>query len=84
MQKEMQQHHDMETHIPVNPSKLTHDEKREAVESLCNIVNKHCGQVKARQCCCENIILTHSAGHPLKPLLARCSVDNYCLNRNDV
>ena len=40
VQKEMQQHHDMETYIPVDPSKLTYEEKREAVESLCNIVKK--------------------------------------------
>ena len=33
--------------------------------------------------CCENIILTHPDGCPLKPL-AGCNVDNYCLNRNDV
>ena len=26
-QKEMQQRHDMETYIPVDPSKLAHDEK---------------------------------------------------------
>ena len=50
VQKEMQQHHDMETYIPVDPSKLIHDEKREAVESLCNIVKNCCGRVKARQC----------------------------------
>ena len=42
-QKEMQQYHDMKTYIPVDPSKLTYDEKREAVESLCNIVKKRCG-----------------------------------------
>ena len=50
MQKEMQHHHGMETYTPVDPSKLTYDDKREAVESLCNIFKKHCGRVKARQC----------------------------------
>ena len=40
VQKEMQQHRDMETYIPVDPSKLTIDEKREAVKLLCNIVKK--------------------------------------------
>ena len=40
----------METYISVDPSKLTHEEKREAVESLCNIVKKRCGRVKAREC----------------------------------
>ena len=49
VKKEIQQHHDMETYIPVDPSKLTLGEKREAVESLCNIVKKRCGRVKARQ-----------------------------------
>ena len=28
VKKEMQQHHDMETYIPVDPLKLTHDEER--------------------------------------------------------
>ena len=50
MQKEMQQHHDMETKIPVDPSKLTCNKKQEAVESLCNIVKKRCERVKAGQC----------------------------------
>ena len=49
VQKEVQQHHDMETYISVDPSKLTIDEKREAVELLCNIIKKRCGRVKARQ-----------------------------------
>ena len=40
VQKEMQQHHDMETYIPIDLSKLTYDEKREAIESLCNIVKE--------------------------------------------
>ena len=48
VQKEMQQHHDMETYIPVDPAKLSIDGKREAIELLCNIV-KLWG-VKARQC----------------------------------
>ena len=34
VQKEMQQHHNMETYIPVDPWKLTYEEKREAIESL--------------------------------------------------
>ena len=46
----MHQHHDMETYIPVVSSKLKIDEKREAIELLCNIVKKRCGRVKARQC----------------------------------
>ena len=50
VQKEMQQHYDMKTYIPVDPSKLTYDEKQEAIESLCNIVKKRSGRVKARQC----------------------------------
>jgi phage terminase large subunit GpA-like protein len=50
VQKEMQQHHDMETYYPMDPSKLTHNEKREAVDSLVNIVQKRCGRIKARYC----------------------------------
>ena len=50
VQKEMQQHHDMETYYSMDPSKLTHNEKREAVDLLVNIVQKQCGRIKARQC----------------------------------
>ena len=50
VRKEMQQHHNTETYIPVNPPKLMYEEKREAVKSLCNLIKKRCGRVKARQC----------------------------------
>ena len=50
LQKEMQQHHDMETYLPVDPSTLTFEQKKEAVESLVNLVRKRSGNVKARQC----------------------------------
>jgi hypothetical protein len=50
LQKEMQQHHDMGTYVPVDPSKLLYQQKKEAVESLVNLVRKRTGKVKARQC----------------------------------
>ena len=50
VQKEMQQHHDMETYSPVDPSTLSYNDKKEAVGAMVNLVKKRTGQIKARQC----------------------------------
>ena len=50
VQKEMQQHHDMETYYPVDPSKLSEKERRGAIEALMTLVQKRCGRIKARGC----------------------------------
>ena len=50
IQKEMQQHHDMETYFPVDPSTLSYNDKKAAVEAMVNLVKKRTGQIKARQC----------------------------------
>ena len=38
MQSELQQYHDMDTYFPINPKELTRQQKREALESLMNLV----------------------------------------------
>lgn len=48
VQKEMQQHHDMETYFPVDPSKLSYNDKKGAVEAMVNLIKKRTGQIKAR------------------------------------
>ena len=48
MQSKLQQHHDMETYFPIDPKELTRQQKREALESLMNLVKKRDGRIKAR------------------------------------
>ena len=50
VQKEMQQHHDMETYYPVDPTKLSEKERRGAIEALMTLVRKRHGRIKARGC----------------------------------
>ena len=40
----------METYFPVDPSKLSYNDKKEAVEAMVNLVKKRTRQIKARQC----------------------------------
>ena len=48
VQTELQQHHDMETYFPIDPSQLSKEQKRSALESLMQIVKKRDGRVRAR------------------------------------
>ena len=50
VQKEVQQHHDIETCYPVDPFKLTYEGKKGATDSMVNLVKKRCGRIKTRQC----------------------------------
>ena len=40
----------METYYPVDPSKLSYNDEKGAVEAMVNLVKKRCGKIKARQC----------------------------------
>ena len=46
VQSELQQHHDMDTYFPINPNELTRQQKREALESLMNLVKSETDELK--------------------------------------
>ena len=48
--KELQQIHDFGTYVPMDPSKLTREEKKKAIEALMFVTEKRNGQLKARKC----------------------------------
>lgn len=50
VQKEMQQHYDMETCYPVDPFKLTYERKKGDIDAMGNLAKKRCGRIKTRQC----------------------------------
>ena len=52
--EELQAIHDMGTYKPLYVSKLTRDEKRDALESLLFITEKRDGQIKSRKCAMGN------------------------------
>ena len=51
---ELQAIHDMGTYEPLDTSKLTRDEKRDALESLLFITEKRDGRFKSRKCAMGN------------------------------
>ena len=52
--EELQAIHDMGTYEPLDASKLTRDEKRDALESLLFITEKRDGRIKSRKCAMGN------------------------------
>ena len=83
---ELQAIHDMGTYEPLDASKLTRDEKRDALESLLFIIEKRDGRIKSRKCAMGNKQRTYegyekSAGSSptvtTKGLLLTCAIDAY-------
>ena len=48
--KELQQLHDMETYIPMDPKKLSRIDRFKALSALMFLVEKRDGSIKARKC----------------------------------
>jgi hypothetical protein len=50
VEKELQQMKDMDAYAPIDPSTLTEEQKKEAINQLMFLTQKRCGRVKARSC----------------------------------
>ena len=48
--KELTQLHDMETYVPMDPDKMTRQQKAEALNSLIFLTKKRDGRIKSRSC----------------------------------
>ncbi len=50
VEKELQQMKDMDAYAPIDPSTLSEEEKKDAINQLMFLTQKRCGKIKARSC----------------------------------